>query len=236
MGALFFPYICFMAIIQPSALITGIKGKLGGGIFQYNAGGNIVRTRTSHQNQKFPRWQLRKTQMTYLSQSWRALSDANRTAWEAMTVSYPTVDKWGNPRDPSGFELYIRLNYVLQAGGFTLLTVPIAPIALTAVNMTAPTFGGGATISANWDVEFDTDERLIIFAAPPCSPGVSHTSRAYRALFVMANDASKTKNINTLYVAQFGAIPVGSRVFVKGKLFNKDTGQEAIATYGSAVA
>jgi len=225
-----------MAVIQPSGLITGIKGVLGGAIYQYNGGGNIVRTRTSHKNQSFTRWQLRKTQLGYVASTWRALTDANRTAWEAIVASYPTTDKWGNARNPSGYELYIRLNTPLFEGGFTMLTVPIAPVAITAVTMSAPTFGGTIVISANWDVEFGARERLIIFAAPPCSAGVSHVSRAYRAITMTANIVARTLDINTAYVNQFGPVIDNSRVFVRGRMLNIDTGQERIFTYNSAVA
>ena len=48
-------------------------------------------------------------------------------AWSAAAADYPAQTVWCDTRQPSGYELYSRLNGVLQGAGLSVLTTPISP-------------------------------------------------------------------------------------------------------------
>lgn len=107
-----------MAKIKFSALASSIKGVLGGTIFQGWGTLNILRNRTSGVRHISDQTQAQKSILSHMSRAWSGLTDANRATWEAAAQSITVPDAFGNPRHPSGYELFVQRNAeIITAGG-----------------------------------------------------------------------------------------------------------------------
>lgn len=133
--AFFLHYFCFinplifliMPKIRLSALASDIKGKSGGSVFSTNQGGTYFRNNPSGGGKKSERWNLKKSQFAYVSGLWRTLSEEQQDAWTDARSNFPTTNAFGEPRFPSGFELFMRLNAVLHVCNLPTLSVPPTP-------------------------------------------------------------------------------------------------------------
>lgn len=220
-----------MAVIQTSGLINGLKGVLSGSILQFNSGGNIIRSRVAIGNNKQARslfGQLHQGIFTGVVQTWRTLTIAQQAAWLAIVASYPTVDKFGNPRNPTAFELYTRLNTVLADGGDATLTTPLPPVVIfdagaftvastaadpNELNWTNPLVAGGSV-------------RLRVRATPPTSKGKNRLGLSFATLTTIVGVGTGPIALSALYESHYGTPPTNSRVWYRMDAIMQTTGQE----------
>lgn len=99
-----------MPLVKYSALVTRMSGKLNGSVFAFNQGGDYFRNNKQGKGKTSDRWQQNKALWANLSTHWRNLTDEERAEWVAITPLYPTLNRFGVERTPTGYELYMRLN------------------------------------------------------------------------------------------------------------------------------
>lgn len=115
-----------MPKIKLSALATDIKGKSGGSVFSSNAGGTYFRNNKAGSKIKNFNNSKANVAMATVSQSWRGLTPAEKQAWDDARQNYPVLNKFGEPRIPSAYELFQKQNTTLVNAGIGLIRVPAA--------------------------------------------------------------------------------------------------------------
>jgi hypothetical protein len=113
-----------MPKIRLSALATDIKGKAGGSVFARNSGGVYFRNNPSGTGSKKEIAQTQKQKFGILSTQWKNLTTEQKDAWKSAVADYPTKNAFGEPRLPSGYELFMRVNGVLVGTNLPLILVP----------------------------------------------------------------------------------------------------------------
>lgn len=95
-----------MAKILLGANIAGISGKQGGTVYSKNrfgwyqrSKGAIVNTNTTKQN-------IVKENFRLGSTAWKALTSADRIAWETFALSYTYINSFGESKKLTGFQLF----------------------------------------------------------------------------------------------------------------------------------
>lgn len=116
-----------MPKVKFTALVSDMKGKANGSVFASNSGGTYFRTNKWGGGRKSIDWNKNKNAFADLSSSWKSLTEAQKEAWKDARTLYPTTNAFGEPRIPTSFELYMRLNGTLQAAGLDTITVPATP-------------------------------------------------------------------------------------------------------------
>jgi hypothetical protein len=109
-----------MANVMYSAGIDEIRGKIGGTVYQRS--NNVM---TARRNAPLPlsfsdQQMRRKIDFNTVCQHWHTLSLAQKTQWNAVANSYPTVDKFGNHVKRNEYQIYLKVNmpYYLAFGSF----------------------------------------------------------------------------------------------------------------------
>lgn len=101
-----------MALIKTSAIISDIRGKLNGSVFQSSLGGLILRTKSGSINRRTQNQNYLRAGIKQLQSSWTGLSVAQRAAWNAY-ATYRNVPQKRNPTlHQSGQNLFIAENSV----------------------------------------------------------------------------------------------------------------------------
>lgn len=220
------------------SIVVAGSGKIGGHVASRNRAGSYFRTKVTPVNPSSVAQQAIRNRLTGISQAWKALTAAQRLAWNAAVGDYSRTDVFGDIRNPSGFNLYQRLNNNLLTIGESVITVPPVPgsvLAITACSLAVVT--GTPAMTLTFAPAIGSANSIKLFATAPVSQGKSFVKSEYRLIGILSESDTSPKVITTLYNAKFGAITEnGLKVFVKMVPVNLTTGQEGIGLVASAIS
>lgn len=108
-----------MATIKFGAIVTDMRGKLGGHVFQKGNQSRVMKTKASPRQNKTS---LRNSQQIILEtvrSQWRGLTDAGRLEWSAASspLSFPSV--FNDKIILSGYQLYLKLWMAYLRAGYS---------------------------------------------------------------------------------------------------------------------
>jgi len=215
-----------MAVIHYSALVTGIKGRTRGAIFQSGPGGQIVRSAGSFNRSNNARWQKQKNNTQIAAQNWSALTTAQQAAWNAMAQNFPSINRFGEKRLTSGYNLYMKANQRNLAANAGLINDPSMPMQLTDIT--------GAEIINNAHNALTVDinniptgnEVVLIDACAPVRKGRRQPPGGFKRIFA-GSTGSGIINTSVQYTAVFGTVIVGSTFTYMVYILNTVTGQKS---------
>lgn len=219
------------------AIVVGGRGKIGGHVASQNRGGAYLRTKVTPVNPQSSAQLNVRSRLTEFSQAWSGLTEEQRLAWNNAVGDYARTDIFGDLRNPSGFNLYQRLNNNLAIVGVAPINTPPLPGAVGSCYATAFLIGTeveSALLTLSHTVPANT--AVQVWATPPVSAGKSFVKSQYRLITVLATAATSPANIAEEYIAKFGdGASLGQKVFVKTVAVNKVTGQVSTPSQVSAI-
>ncbi len=213
--------------VKWGALIVEGRGKLGGHVASRNTAGSYLRTKVTPINPQTQFQEDARERFGSLSQSWRGLTEVERTSWNAAVGEFATTDVFGDLKNPTGFNLFQKLNNNLL--NVSQSTIDLAPtpsaIATVGVGVLTVDVGVGDEITIAMSGSVPTATSMQIWATPGLSAGKSFAESEFRLLQVEAAAGTSPVDIKTSYIARFGTPSVGTKVFVFLKFVNDVTGQ-----------
>lgn len=224
-----------MAKVKFSALVSEMRNKLNGSVFARNRGGNYLRTKVTPTNPKSAAQVLVRSRLTQFSQAWRGLTQAQRDAWNSVVSQFATTDIFGDIVNPSGNTLYTKINSNITNAGGVALVLPPNPTgvtALTEVSVQAQVTGNGFGVAFAPD-EVPANTAMIIEATPCLSAGISNANSQFRQIAVVPATEESPYDAGADYIAKFGTLTAGKKVFVRAKFVNLLTGEvsQALSNY-----
>lgn len=99
-----------MATFKLGAIVTEISGSIGGTTFKRNGSYKVIMNKSGGSPYSKS---LLNPALSYLGsifKSWAFLSEETKAAWDAQALLFTFPDKFGNLRNLSGRQLYIKLN------------------------------------------------------------------------------------------------------------------------------
>lgn len=220
------------------AIVTDGRGKIGGHVASKNRGGAYLRTKVTPANGQTTFQNAVRATFTTLSQGWRALTQGQRDAWNAAVTDFSRTNIFGDLINPSGINLYQRLNNNLLSIGEAAISTPPLPAAVGAcVLLSATNAVAAGTMTLVMDGAVPADTTVKIFATAPMSAGKSFVKSEYRQIGTMPAAEATPFNVKALYLAKFGSQgEVGQKVFFKLLPVNKVTGQAGAASSASVIS
>lgn len=226
------------ARVKYGALITEVKGSIGGQTFQSCRGGFILRNKPiSPKNRSFSQSSIRSVNAKNGS-SWRGLSQAERDSWNAVAPSYPHTDKFGDPATLSGYELYMRANFYLALVGVTLLSSGALPDALWSPASVSITSSVAASeMDLVWTGgNVGADMRALIRLSPPLSAGRSYRKSDLVIVLPITSGTSSPLDLWSEVIKRYGVAPVaGQRFFASMQVVSTVTGNVSQLYNASAI-
>lgn len=216
------------------ALVVDGRGKIGGHVASRNRSGAYLRTKVTPVNPATLYQVAARALLTSLSQGWRALTQAQRTAWDAAVSDFAGTDIFGDLKNPTGKNLYTRLNANLRNAGQSLISSPPVPSGaeLALAGALVITNGGAKTVAYTGATAAST---VQVWATAGQSPGKKFVKSEYRLVTIFTGGDPSPVDIATEYEARFGEPAVGSKVFVQLRCVNNDTGETGQATETSTI-
>jgi hypothetical protein len=227
-----------MAKIQYGALVTELKGKIGGTVFQSGRYGFQVRNkptpiRTASRTQSA----VRSTILT-ISKAWRDLTEPQRLAYDAIAPSWPAVDAFGNPMLLTGYNVFCKTNFWSWSLSGLINPTASLPAALWQPSTISLSVAAGA---ATFDLSFspspiDNSSGAVIYLSGQVSAGRSTPPSNMRAMEVYPVATVSPIDLSLLYAAKSGTFPTaGNRVFVGVQAVSTVNGTAGPIAYTSTI-
>jgi len=220
------------------AIVTDGRGKIGGQVASKNRSGAYLRTKVTPVNRQSASQTAVRNRLAGLSQGWRSLSDAQRAAWNAAVGDFAKTNIFGDLVNPTGFNLYQRLNNNLIRIGESAITTPPTPAAITDIVIGALTMDASdGSVSLAYTAGGDAGSEIEVWATPPVSAGVSFVKSEYRLVTQVTANTASPLDMAADYIAKFGAITgaAGMKVFVKTVAISVTTGQAGVPQTTSGI-
>lgn len=220
-----------MAVIKPSALISDIKGRINGSVFQKGTAGITMRTQTGVINRNTPNQRLIKNEIAVLAGAWQDLTDRNRENWEAYSVYRKQPTKKFSDRFMNGHALFVHTNLYRRIYsttnaliGETILETPFytdRPEQIEALSMTNHSHTSFVTTNR---VLAAATELIIAYVSFPGSSSANWIRRKTRMINFTSVNGSEQDLAEDIYV-KYGQLPQAGRyVNIKLMIMDKATG------------
>jgi hypothetical protein len=211
------------------SIVVAGSGKIGGHVASRNRAGAYFRTKVTPVNAQTTAQLAVRNRLGTRSQAWRGLTEAQRAAWNGAVSLYARTDIFGDLKNPTGFNLYQRLNNNLVTVGAAAIVSPPQPAAVLTVGVTSiiPAAGTGLipmVLTAN----VPAGTAVKVFATAPQSPGVSFVKSEYRLITTLPAATVTPVALGASYILKFGNWLVGQKLFFKIVFVNTLTGQESL--------
>lgn len=230
-----------MAIVLYSALVDGVRGKVGGNVFSASLGGPYVKSWSGVRNPRPPRDQTLRANVGGLGAAWQGLTGAQRAAWDtfAATDPEPTVNSLGEPVVLTGWNYFCKCNTRrLQNGQDLILVAPSGSEATRPNPEPATNFIVSNGPIQRFQVEWDptglpaTNYAVVFVLALPSGAPVYDMTRLK---FIWSAAATLgVKNDYAAFVARFGDLPngwvVSGWLYMQNVSGLRSTGEKLIST------
>lgn len=213
--------------IKFGALVVAGSGKIGGHVAAKNRSGAYLRTKVTPVNIRSTSQVGARTRLSTISIAWRGLLAAQRLQWNNAVSSFSKTDIFGDLRNPSGFNLFQKLNNNLVNIAEAAIDVPPLPIAVPLlISLTPSQVHAGATSLTYAATPTPADTVLVIKATAPISPGKSFVKSEFRQIAQVAAAAATPYVATADYAAKFGGPGLaGQKVFFEAFYISTVTGQ-----------
>lgn len=220
------------------AIVVAGSGKIGGHVASKNRGGAYFRTKVTPSNPQTSAQLNVRSLFTSLSQAWKGLTEEQRNAWNAAVSLYKRTNIFGDLKEPSGINLFQRLNNNLaQIGEATILEPPL-PAEVPALFITGLAASTGAgTLGITFEpTPAPAGTSFVVRASKPLSPGISYSKNQMRVIGYFEAAQASPYAAGADYVAKFGSLgAAGQKIFVDVTPINTNTGQAGTPSSASTL-
>ncbi len=211
------------------AIVVAGSGKINGFVASRNRGGAYFRTKVTPVNPQSTSQSIVRNRLTTLSQAWRGLTQSQRDGWNSAVSDYARTDIFGDLKNPSGFNLFQRLNNNLLAVGIAMISaVPNAGSVFGFTSLTAAGDESASSLTLTFAPAIPVGTSVKVFATPPVSAGKSFVKSEFRLIEILDDTDVSPANVGTSYETKFGNLVTDQNIFVKIVAVNETTGQEGI--------
>lgn len=210
----------------PGPMIGAASGSQGGTTWSRNAYGAYTRTRAVPVTSQTEFAINARGYFTAASQSWRALSDAQRLAWKAWANGNPIIDNLGQSQALAGNAAYVMLNARILAKGDTEISDPpvaVAPPGLTALGGSFDIGIGSIELTFAAD-PVPADTTYEVWAAVVSSPGINYVRNLLKLTGDMAAAAASPFDFQSIVESRFGALQVDHKVVLQVRAYSELNG------------
>lgn len=211
-----------MAKIKFGAMMVDASGKLGGQVFSKNRGGAYIRTKTTPLNPQTTAQMAIRGIFSSISSAWSGLSEESRQSFNNLVSSYARTDIFGDLRNPSGKNLFQRLNQNLVISGQAQITVCGQPQEVPFANLTGVTLDSNAGAIDLVTEGVTEGSKVVVWATPPLSAGTSFVKNKLRQIAVLNGGDAVTADVAAQYIAKFGAFEDGSNIYFGVRVINSN--------------
>jgi len=190
-------------------------GKLGLTVTWHGRNGQVRRILAIPKNPRTDRQLEVRDLLLQQARRFDALTDVQQDAWNVAAAGFHSTPSLGQSGPLTGLQLFVRVNCKLGLLGQDAVDVP--PVApqfpnLAPQNLVITNTAG--VIAVKLTCPTSPGENTVLRASPPQKAAVRACGN-FRLLGTCPAAVQGSADITALYVAQFGSVPVGKRIFMR---------------------
>jgi len=148
------------------------------------------------------------------SSAWAALAAADQAAWISYADAHPYVDRLGQAIKLTGQQMYVAIGTQLLNCGQSLPTAVPADSSVFSPVVTVFTATSAGVITITRSGAGGASDFCLVSFAKPVSAGVTFM-RTFWQQTVEAGNGTGAATYGTAYIAQFGTITAGTKIFAQ---------------------
>jgi hypothetical protein len=190
-------------------------GKLGLTVTWHGRNGQVRRILAIPKNPRTDRQLEVRDLLQQQARRFDALTDVQQDAWNVAAAGFHSTPSLGQSGPLTGLQLFVRVNCKLGLLGQDAVDVPpVAPQfpALAPQGLVITNTGGAVAVKLTCPT--NPGENTVLRASPPQNSAI-RACRNYRIIGTCPVPTAGSADITSLYVAEFGAVPIGKRLFVQ---------------------
>jgi hypothetical protein len=218
--------------VKFGSLIVNGSGSVGGHVISTNRGGAFMRTKVTPVNPNTSYQAHRRGRFGSIVTLWKGLTDAQRLTWTNAVPSWKSTDIFGDIVNPSGANLYTKINSNLRSilqpplnEAPDKIVLPFSPIVSVIGYIGLDYF---RITFANNDMDLQT---MQFWATPIVSNGVTYVKNQYVNLYQGESNYGEFL-VPYVYVPRFGPYQIGSKIFIGCRVMGHN-GQPGIIQYAN---
>lgn len=202
-----------MAKIKFGMMMTDARGKLGGQVFSKNRSGAYVRTKVTPSNPQTAFQTSVRQAFGGFSQAWSGLTDGVRAGWNNAVSSWGRTDVFGDLVNPTGKNLFLRLNQQATQAGYPSFTTVPAKLEMVEGIATSVTVDTTLLTLEPIGIYAGVDAKVVISGTPQLSQGTSFVKNKLRDIYSVTANTFDINAAYSNYVSRFGAPGVGTNIY-----------------------
>ena len=221
-----------MARIKFSALISEIRGKIGGAVFQGNQSGIILRSHSVNVNKKTVSQSNIRNINNRLHVLWNSLTDTQKNKFNLSANFSNTKQKNNNSLSLNGKQFFMKSNFYFLLYNKTPITTPVFRKFFLSPITCYLTFNENI-LSINVNRVLNANYEFLIFAASNVkNNSIKKINNQYRYILVNTTTSSQF-DITSLYTELFGILPASNnQIFYKYSILDVASGVILPFSYG----
>ena len=226
-----------MASVQYGAMITSLKGRVGGQNYQSGLASDVLRNiaprRKQYNSQQVSNYtKNNRASLTYVAQLWRTLSLAQQAAFAAVTASFPRNNKFGTPYVPSAYQLFVEMNLGLLSQGAAYSITPPVVSSFPSTSWSLAANIGASQIILTASTVFDSGNiGTVMSGSYYLSNGLGfNKSKCIMLAHHQFTAGSATFNLYSAYQSQFLDPIAGTTIWLYLRKYNTVTGEYSIGS------
>jgi hypothetical protein len=219
-----------MAKIKFGMMMTDARGKLGGQVFSKNRGGAFVRTKSTPTNPQTTFQMSVRGIFSAISTKWSTLTEAQRLSYNGFVADYATTDIFGDLRNPSGKNLFQKLNQNLENSEQAQNVVCVAPSAVPFAGLASAALdiaGSDITINLTGNA---VGSKILLLATPSLTQGTTFVKNKLRVIGVYPGGDGNTLQAYDNYIAKYGIPAAGANIYFAVRVVNANGQASPIET------
>lgn len=229
-----------MAQVKFGALVTDMSGKLGGHVFNTGLIPNTISTKSRKGNKLALAVQKQSIQSIQNlnkinTQSWQALTDAQRSAWGANSANFPQKNRVGTTFTRSGFAHYMSINGILTNADIAPLIAPAAGVTMPNLHAVTITTATTAALAFGVSQHPNVGFTASVDFTRSMSAGRKPFDKDYVRVALVDVHPAGVFDVYSEYVSVFGAPLVGGYLNMRVYLICITTGQVTPPYYSKLI-
>lgn len=213
-----------MARIKPSVIVSDIRGKVQGSIFQSSNAGLVLKSNIKKVNKNSIAQSLVKSITSSIQSRWQILSDQDRQTWLAFATFAKVQHQNNSQFILNGQQVFLKANIIRTHYGIALLNLPEFSKCVT-LSVSFSVALNGAVLELTSSRLIDAlVEFVVCYATVPVSASINNPGSRFK-LLIFTTTTDTVFDLTPGYTSVFGRAPVATEtIFVKAFVANKLTG------------
>lgn len=207
------------------AIVVDGSGKIGGHVASKNRAGAYLRTKVTPVNPSTTFQQNARGLLGSLSTQWSGLSAAQRLSFNNAVSQFAKTDIFGDLKNPSGFNLFVKLNSNLVNSGQAQITTAPEKVEIVYEAIDDITFDVSSSLATINLAGAALDGSIVmVYATPPLSAGTTYAKNKKRFVAAVTVTAGVIE-FGAAYIARFGTFAAGANIQASFRVIEA-TGQQ----------